>query len=326
MDVGTQIERFQEDLRRRILKLTRREIATGQPLPETLYHYTNISGLLGILQSGSFWASDRRLFNDKSEVEYGANLAHEILKTSLSRAKLKTSIDILEEVVNKTAELRFAESAFTDDLYVISFTEDGDLLSQWRGYGEFGRGVSIGIDTSRVSNKTFDEPDEEYSERYTFQLIYEEEVQRKMISNAISKFLRVFANVYNQFDFREGNDVPGLFGASYLSNILTYLSIQMKHPSFSEEREWRLVQSRPGLIVPNTRKLSFRTRESTLIPYVPIFFGEHRNGNKIPIEKIILGPLAHISSEISITKLLTSLDYELHFKKAIKKSIIPFTV
>jgi hypothetical protein len=36
-------------------------------LPDVLWHYTSLNGLLGILDSGKLWASDLRFLNNSSE-------------------------------------------------------------------------------------------------------------------------------------------------------------------------------------------------------------------------------------------------------------------
>ena len=41
-----------------------------EPLPEKVFHYTDSSGLLGILNSGVLWATHYRFLNDSSELKY----------------------------------------------------------------------------------------------------------------------------------------------------------------------------------------------------------------------------------------------------------------
>ena len=41
---------------------------------ETLYHYTNLKGLLGIVESRVLWASDIRYMNDASELKHTVDL------------------------------------------------------------------------------------------------------------------------------------------------------------------------------------------------------------------------------------------------------------
>ena len=38
-------------------------------------HYTNLQGLIGIVESNELWLSDHRFLNDELEYEYGKQLA-----------------------------------------------------------------------------------------------------------------------------------------------------------------------------------------------------------------------------------------------------------
>jgi hypothetical protein len=40
-------------------------------VPLALYHYTNASGLKGILESNSLWATDAEFLNDVQELQFG---------------------------------------------------------------------------------------------------------------------------------------------------------------------------------------------------------------------------------------------------------------
>ena len=39
------------------------------PRPATLYHYTDLSGFMGIVRSGQIWATDTRFLNDVTEAQ-----------------------------------------------------------------------------------------------------------------------------------------------------------------------------------------------------------------------------------------------------------------
>jgi|SRR6266849_3786947 len=47
--------------------------------PDTLCHYTDFSGLKGILETGSLWATYSRAMNDASEQQYGARVMRDYL-------------------------------------------------------------------------------------------------------------------------------------------------------------------------------------------------------------------------------------------------------
>ena len=42
--------------------------ATGGPEPTILWHYTNLAGLIGIVERRKLWATDLRYLNDSTEL------------------------------------------------------------------------------------------------------------------------------------------------------------------------------------------------------------------------------------------------------------------
>lgn len=99
--------------------------------PHTLYHYTNSGVLVSIIQSRKTRLSARWHLNDPREGKDFANLLNEYFseeRADEERAKIATkSLDKFH-------------------FYVACFSEHGDLLSQWRAYGQDGEGISIGFD------------------------------------------------------------------------------------------------------------------------------------------------------------------------------------
>ena len=47
----------------------------ADPQAETIYHYTDVRGALGILTSGRFWLTERAHLNDPSEIKHGVDCA-----------------------------------------------------------------------------------------------------------------------------------------------------------------------------------------------------------------------------------------------------------
>lgn len=93
-----------------------------------LYHYTDVAGLIGILSSSSLWATNLRFMNDAEELAHSWKLMLDVLREAKNRAKSPAQVELIEEIE------RAARSTWTGypDLYATSFTENGDLLSQWR--------------------------------------------------------------------------------------------------------------------------------------------------------------------------------------------------
>jgi len=108
--------------------------------PETLVHYTTAAGLLGILTKKSIWATDLRFLNDATELSF----ARETVNTKLeARKRAEVAIYTREDEARACSEFfdlflegsRASQSFCDYGVYVACFCREGDLLSQWRGYG-----------------------------------------------------------------------------------------------------------------------------------------------------------------------------------------------
>jgi hypothetical protein len=66
--------------------------------PPLLYHYTNDTGLAGIIESGQLRISDIFAMNDPSELRHGLSVAIDILKSRITseRPEIATFASLLE--------------------------------------------------------------------------------------------------------------------------------------------------------------------------------------------------------------------------------------
>ena len=110
-------------------------------LPETLYHYTDSHGLLGIVETQKLWATHVSFLNDDSEVEYPLKLLAE------AGTRLRSASEAGSTVTQRIFELvdQITSATTPPDTFVASLCANGDLLSQWRGYGGQGGGYAIGF-------------------------------------------------------------------------------------------------------------------------------------------------------------------------------------
>ncbi len=52
---------------------------------DTLYHYTTFKGLIGIVKTGTLWASDIRYMNDSAELMHTADLIRQEVSLRITR-------------------------------------------------------------------------------------------------------------------------------------------------------------------------------------------------------------------------------------------------
>ena len=120
-----------------IARITRQLFSTE---PQgTLYHYTSLSGLLGILSSGELRASDVRYMNDSAELRHTLDLVTSHVTRRIVAGT--DSPDLLDQFLAWLSHRIVGGSL----LFGASFRENGNLLSQWRGYSGHGKGVSLGF-------------------------------------------------------------------------------------------------------------------------------------------------------------------------------------
>lgn len=70
-----------------IRKLT--EQLFGDTPKELLYHYTTLTGLLGIVGSNKLWASDIRYMNDSAELKHSADLIRVEVQERLAKGQVR---------------------------------------------------------------------------------------------------------------------------------------------------------------------------------------------------------------------------------------------
>lgn len=293
---------------------------------DNLYHYTTAQGLRGILSDNCIWATKSNYLTDKTELNYGRELIREGLKNrpNLSlkdgegnvfphpqKTKLNNDYFLLLQF--------FINNLFDDwDFYVSSFCEDGDLLSQWRGYGESGGGYAVGF-------KTNDEGNESGLWKHLFRVLYKEHDQRQIISNF---FVGVTNLIDNLVDSNKVTDMASLTSQTEIQKVLravNRLIVSFKHPKFEEEKEWRIVHT----IQVRERnefvdQIKLRTTHNIFIPYVELRQGKEKESQdpKLPLQEIVIGP------QIDPTDAVQSVEFlklQTGYKDvSIKLSEIPF--
>jgi hypothetical protein len=228
------------------------------------YHYTSFEGLLGIARTRTLWATSVHYLNDDEEFRFG----HRIISQDLERiAKSTPGSKLVRTLIDS---FRGWEKPY---VFVFSFSEVGDLLSQWRGYCPKGTGISVGFPEPLITTR---------AQRQAFQFlpcIYDQSAQE----DAVLRLLHaaVTEEAYHGGPFDE-------LRSQYLFALMT-LAPRLKHHSFAEEREWRLI-SRP--LMAGDARVAFRARESMLVPYFTFSLADE--GLDLEFGNVYIGPNPHV--------------------------------
>jgi hypothetical protein len=245
------------------------EILADSP-PPTLFHYATPAATISILQNRELWASGGKYLNDASEFQ----LAHRLFDKLLDQ-KIEESTDDGEGKFLK--EVRRAGRMMKSSSYLVSLSEDGDLLSQWRAYAPEG-GYALGFSSERLR---------ELTRPYGYWLVrcvYSSEQQRARIDTIINRLLDWYRHHIAMAD-RPVTDLISA-GRVFAMMWMAWLPPTLKHSSYAEEREWRLVHFGMGAEGPR-RKPRFRATKAIIVPYdaVPI-----SDGAGACISEVVVGP------------------------------------
>ncbi len=256
-----------------------------------LYHYTSQAGLLGIIQSRQLWATNLLFLNDSTELNYALKLIQKNI-TALKPELPSSEHHFFDSMGEDFESINSSYAQSLDGIYICSFSENDNQLSQWRGYCPDAGGFSIGFDFRSSLHEVVKE------QKFNLvKCVYDESSQELFVRKFLNEQLR---------NFHQEQDVFKLSSKAW-NDFLTLAPV-LKHPKFEEEREWRLV-SEPMLFT----GVNYRVGKSMLIPYVNINL-DNKN-EKAPdlkralscISEIWVGPTPHPElSKISLENMLRS--------------------
>jgi Protein of unknown function (DUF2971) len=288
--------------------------------PELLYHYTTQEGLLGILKDKCIWATHLRYLNDTSEGEIVSRAVFEELSSRVNSFPLmqflgvppiertvKTQCDD-EEVISQG----FAMSSWatSQNVFVASFSKEGNLLSQWRAYSGASGGYSIGFPPSYLgaagTHFMQDRPGRFYSDSNPLtRCKYCDEKEESDLRNDIEALVTSYINEAVSTKqspvkgAKEGFHTPAAIALKHFLP-LGIRSAVTKDNAFREEAEWRLAFH---LNRDNAHSdLEFRNGRSMLTPYFKVLL--EWEGQQIDIKEIIVGPCPHPNEAVESVKML----------------------
>jgi hypothetical protein len=255
----------------------------NRDLPPILYHYTSQTGLIGMLNTKTIWASKIHYLNDSKEFALALCLARRELTKRIRAATSKVERSRLELLRDTIYTIEGVNTC------VCCFSAKRDALSQWRGYGGGDAGFSVGFTREWFTRV------KETLDLSLIRCIYDPECQQRLIQDAIDEFLAT--NADKEPDYWDRNrgyrnpDRPRTFVAlrhagEDFATRLSLIAPQIKDKAFENEKEWRLVAA-----TVSAHELHHRPGRSMLIPYYKIPIGDDDKFDSI--REIVVGPTPH---------------------------------
>ncbi|WP_026960403.1 DUF2971 domain-containing protein [Aliagarivorans taiwanensis] len=249
---------------------------------DTLYHYCSTEIFRAIVAHKKIRLSSLRQSNDSAEGR--------VAETALRSAVKERAINPDANQVLKDALRR---SRYDNTTFTLGFclSENGDQLSQWRGYADDGHGVSIGFSrgyldklVENIWQQNLHADQENALEVVLTQVIYQETEQVAKLQALAERYLSQFSE--GMFcEYQEGHQGQ----RKQLFRLLSELrdnDYTFKRCGFQDEREWRLL-CRASF--DNRSHLEFTHTRHELKPYIDLDISQGLDGES-PIVDVVLGP------------------------------------
>lgn len=273
-----------------------------------LFHYTPAAGLLGILETGTLWATEASGLNDAAEITLGQQKVRELID-ELPRTELQSEMRFaVEQVLD-------ANGPDASDVFVLAASMQQDDANQWRLYADEGRGYCVELDSAvpltvlaRGKPPRVRAPSSSRTKlRITFtdtgyvstwsRALYDEETTREAFLNLATWADRARADAEQSEwpDPDSGDPSPSQQFGYHLSRAIASLTRCVKAPGFSGETEARvLVSFLVGDVHAHARATPrgivrhFSMGQGTSDGKAVTFTGKQRK--RLPIKTVTLGP------------------------------------
>lgn len=301
-----------------------------------LFHYCSTETFINIIKNKTIRLSDIYKSNDSKETKWLLEFIEEEIVRQFKEEPFfngqlifgMDEINTLETILKSIKEKMLGRNE--ELFYVACFSENGDKLSQWRGYGDDGYGLSIGF--SFFSLETLVNKDESLK---LIQVEYPGQVNndnssakiREYSKDIIDSILNIIAIGDTKKFFSKETYALDIFH-ELSSRVFIQESIRFKNPAFEEEAEWRIVfddeldkytnwedwfdgvENKPSLnsefatLFPNG--LQFKAYRNKIVTFFDLSF---KGLESTIINEIIIGPKSDIQ-EGDIYQLLSYYGYD----------------
>lgn len=243
-------------------------------LPDTLYHYCGSSAFASIIKTRSIRLSSLNLSNDSLEGRLVRSL---VLELAADNSLNPDDLNRLDRALQICEE----------KLYGLGFclSENGDLLSQWRGYADNAHGISIGFNPEYLQSLAKQNADSNLQFQIC-QVKYDKPEQLAIVHPAYDEICLALKNdafpASPNDRTQQQDEARGHFVANM--RVLIQNLFQLKSAAFREEQEWRLV-SLAGLNPSEVHQ--FHSDRGKVTPYMELQLNEEPLW---PVSEVILGP------------------------------------
>jgi hypothetical protein len=265
-----------------------------------VWHYTSGDGLLGIIESGTLWATQVSCLNDSTEVRYGLNLFRDALIHARQNNPEDPAVDkMLEQTTSSLLESPATPNHASSMYFVTCFSQHEDDLSQWRAYCGGENGYAIGFRARGL----FGNPNS-----LVVRVNYDGEQHRAVAEHVAAATVRFFRDGIQNGRASSAAEWMGEFLPVW-TNVIGQLAPLVKDRAFQAENEFRIVHQ---LQANEMGQVRFRQKATLMSRHIPLTF-PHQAAPRFPMLPIVgvkVGPTRHKEiTRISVDTLLRQMGY-----------------
>lgn len=233
-------------------------------LPDIVYHYCSTDTFYKIVENKTLRLSDIEKSNDFMEKNWSI---HQCISHLRELMGMKSDIDWVRGVALTNA-LEEEFSRYNRMILACCFSGQRDLLSQWRGYGDNGAGICLGVDAANAFSDAHQRTRSFFSNRVNF-LGDVKNLGFDTIRYEADEICRITEELFNMYV----EMIPAKLTAEKAAELMVRLIYPalpfFKSPSFREELEYRFVYY----------------PELPVAPYQPELFSEEDFQEKLMLQK-----------------------------------------
>jgi len=195
-------------------------------LYQPVYHFTDWTGLLGILSTRSIWASLAMALEDKSEIAYALALARQIVESKRDRSAIFPGIGpLLDPHQSKTIRsLGLAQ-------YIVSFRTDTDAHGHWATYGRSGTGFAIALGLRHLV----------IPGALAFPVLYDLPAQQQLLAQFIEEAAEGLDTLSKQCPVHDLDELRRCSTEWTALGIWALAPVLKDGARFKHEEEWRII-------------------------------------------------------------------------------------
>lgn len=250
---------------------------------DLLYHYCSTDTYLAMMSSNCVRMSDINMLNDAHEGLYGYEIFEAAATLLLTEEPRRAGLEDIDVAFFDMVDAYLSPKQFHSHPVIACFSKDPDVLSQWRGYADDGKGWSVGFCAKALSRMPVT----------LLEVLYDPDRQLLEAANTL-------AAIYLR---NRASENPG--GSEFAQDCLFMSSVLLgfKHPSFREEMEVRALHELRVEVTETSLKLTddgydddqmhharpvhFRSSEGSIIAYIDMPF---RTEGEAVVKEVWFGP------------------------------------